>query len=259
MKDSVYQEYLNLIHELKEKREEMVENKNNIFDDLIQRSTELLEKVKTTSELKLDARFSTVSTKISNESMEKVFRESLVTSNDYLEIVQNHFQNGDIRFNLFLKKAAEAFYGIEFVDLFNISDNGEEKDRVKRKKIGIGFEELEVPKVLTEGDLEDNSSIIVNNIRDIVYKFGSLEYYRLVIDPNSFSRTIENIFYLAFAIRNDIVFFEVKNNILYVSKDKRIEPDGQDSHFILNIEHEDYKKIIQKLEIKEALIKHITQ
>uniref|UniRef100_A0A8C5R7J8 Non-structural maintenance of chromosomes element 4 n=1 Tax=Leptobrachium leishanense TaxID=445787 RepID=A0A8C5R7J8_9ANUR len=88
-----------------------------------------------------------------------------------------------------------------------------------------------------------------------------ISFFDFVIDPQSFSRTVENIFHVSFIIRDGFARIKLDDDKLPV-----IEPVATDSHEqvdkdnqpryqgVISLSHEDWKEIVRTFEITEPLI-----
>lgn len=88
-----------------------------------------------------------------------------------------------------------------------------------------------------------------------------ISFFDFVVDPNSFPRTVENIFHLSFIIRDGFARIKLDHDKLPV-----IEPITQDSESqvdkdnqprfqgVINLSHQDWREIVETFEITEAMI-----
>ncbi|XP_040293965.1 non-structural maintenance of chromosomes element 4 homolog A isoform X1 [Bufo bufo] len=88
-----------------------------------------------------------------------------------------------------------------------------------------------------------------------------ISFFDFVIDPNSFARTVENIFHVSFIIRDGFARIKLDSDKLPV-----IEPIAQDSESqvdkenqpryqgVISLSHQDWKEIVETFEIEQPMI-----
>lgn len=86
-----------------------------------------------------------------------------------------------------------------------------------------------------------------------------ISYYEFVVDPASFSRTVENIFHTSFLIRDGLARIYLDSEKLPCIapvEDGEIEPSGNATRHqcVVSISPSSWKEIIEAFEIKQALI-----
>ncbi|GAB0097293.1 Non-structural maintenance of chromosomes element 4 [Sergentomyia squamirostris] len=137
------------------------------------------------------------------------------------------------------------------------------KQRAKRAKNDIGEEKK--PEHVTKLKSEAKSSQRVNDVYKQILKLyekrgmKDIPFYELVCDPNSFMRTIDNIFQVAFLCREGLTAIVESNeegfpNVKPVKKiaDSQIVKDTTQS--ISSINHSFWKKCVWKYNISNPLI-----
>ncbi|XP_066456964.1 non-structural maintenance of chromosomes element 4 homolog A [Eleutherodactylus coqui] len=88
-----------------------------------------------------------------------------------------------------------------------------------------------------------------------------ISFFDFVVDPNSFARTVENIFHVSFIIRDGFARIKLDHDKLPV-----IEPIAQDSESqvdkdnqpryqsVISLSHQDWREIVETFEITEPMI-----
>ncbi|ELQ76247.1 hypothetical protein THOM_0757 [Trachipleistophora hominis] len=146
----------------------------------------------------------------------------------------------------------QKFYGITFKNHYSLVIPDKSK---KKREVKIEEQDRKSTKVEHKKMKDEN---FAHRIDTIVHAVGDqkIEYYRLVVDPNSFTKTIENIFYLSFAIKLKKVKFCPEDGKILVMKDVGDkEPNERHiNHFISSIDYVEYKRIIHNLNIKKPFI-----
>jgi hypothetical protein len=246
---------LDLLQQIRNQKEEILENKDNVLDGIITRANALFSHIKSPSELKLDARISTESTALSSQYMGKVLRNDTICSDSFISLVNDSFNDKSEYFWTYREKMEHNFHGIEFVDRFVMAyKEDEKKQRNKPVRDRLTDTSPERPKKVTELYGDEGTLKVVKKIKSIVRLKGEVEYYRLVINPTSFSKTVENIFYLSFAVKIGMVALVNKNGVLVVSTNGGEEIEGSRGHLVFDIEYSEYFKIIERLGISDPLI-----
>ncbi|KAM5142322.1 non-structural maintenance of chromosomes element 4 homolog A [Mantella aurantiaca] len=86
-----------------------------------------------------------------------------------------------------------------------------------------------------------------------------ISFFDFVIDPNSFARTVENIFHVSFIIRDGFASIKLDPDKLPViepvSPDDPSQTDNQGRcQGVISLSHQDWKEIIETFEITEPMI-----
>ncbi|KAI9319726.1 Nse4 C-terminal-domain-containing protein [Dichotomocladium elegans] len=131
-----------------------------------------------------------------------------------------------------------------------------------RARIIKNKEDLVQPTQLHKDDLqqqENETSGNVNTIYKILHERGPCNYLEFITNPDSFSQTVENMFYVSFLIRNAVAEIDDSSGhpMLYTRT-----PPTQDelagnvtkSQLIMNIDVELWKEIIETYNIRSSAI-----
>lgn len=115
-------------------------------------------------------------------------------------------------------------------------------------------------------ELSKETSENVMKVYGILEQIGSFPFYHFITDPNSFARTVENLFYVSFLIRDcraRIFIPEVAaaSNELYIEAILNDEDEDQVSNFggdinqmVLGMTAKIWQRSIEKYDIKSAFL-----
>ncbi|KAE8590129.1 hypothetical protein XENTR_v10017959 [Xenopus tropicalis] len=88
-----------------------------------------------------------------------------------------------------------------------------------------------------------------------------ISFFDFVIDPNSFARTVENIFHVSFIIRDGFARIKLDHDKLPViepiaqENESNIDKDNQPRYQgVISLSHQDWKEIVETFEITEPMI-----
>lgn len=225
------------------------ESSNQNLDEVIQNTDNLLTQVENPSELVLDAKVSYESTSQASTIFLKNCMEDKITTEQFVSFY------GKKQMKEYVKFMYRKFYGVNFLEKFNLFTI--EKVRTQRTQGIIRRSQRTDPKtpdLAIEITEDENQLNVVKKIKKILREYEEIDYFTLVLDPHSFSRTIENLFYLSFAVKMQQVFLKMNDNKLLVVKENETDDDLL-SHLIVSIEFNEYRKLIKNLNIKEPMIK----
>ncbi len=114
-----------------------------------------------------------------------------------------------------------------------------------RKGYDKGNDEVQTPDQIDEIDETDKNTQVLHEIKTKILKNGNIEFFRLVVDPESYSKTVINAFNLALAMRMKLVSSKMDGDLLnitlYDSSNSELD------HSVLEITFEQYKSMRYKL------------
>ncbi|KRH92219.1 hypothetical protein M153_9688000863 [Pseudoloma neurophilia] len=262
------EKYFEILNNIRTEKGELKDFDREKIDSFWDEANLLFSDIKNPIELKLDARISAEAVNLSSVDFEKKLRNRKITTQRFIEqlnraLIQDSDQkNTNIRkIDMFFNEMRKNYYGIKFHEFMSI---GEPRriNRISgtRKKDEKNFEQTQVDK----GEMKEDTFLI--KINKIVEKIGiqTIDYYKIVLDPTSFTKTIENIFALSFAIKLKklSLIFDENGNIsltkrfIEITTDDRAEKeDVHLRHFASTIDYKEYLRLLEILNIKEAFLK----
>ncbi|XP_062436616.1 non-structural maintenance of chromosomes element 4 homolog A isoform X2 [Rhea pennata] len=88
-----------------------------------------------------------------------------------------------------------------------------------------------------------------------------ISFFDLVIDPNSFARTVENIFHVSFIIRDGFARLKLDEDKLPVIEPAKDDEGNEDdrsaqvrNQAVISLSHQEWKEIVETFEITEPVI-----
>ncbi|KAJ3152357.1 nuclear protein [Geranomyces michiganensis] len=133
------------------------------------------------------------------------------------------------------------------------------------EKLVKNKQDLQKPQQLKEGDIEkqqNETTELVMEISRCLHRVGRIPFFKFIINPESFSQTVENLFYLSFLIRDGRVSIDEEDE----HDDLMLEPamppnasdydDNQVKRFqaVVDIDQQTWRDLIDAYEITETCI-----
>lgn len=221
--------------------------------DLLQQVDELFKNIDNTADLKLDAELNYDATLGAASDLDRSYRGITMDEDKFINFILEGENANTEEFAIFIKYMRSTFYGVSFFEQLNLYTNNEISNKKIRTKLQLDNNEMKIASKAEKSQQEDISISITKKIKKKVIELGKVELYMLVLDPNSYSKTIENIFYMSFALKLGFISLEWKDEKIYVVPDR--ENGGSKEHFIFTIEESEYNELNQKFGLKEAILK----
>lgn len=236
--------YLDILKDLRKNKQ----NINDRLDEVIENTNNLLTQVDLPSELVLDAKVSYESTSQANSIFLKNCLEDKITTEQFVNLFNSKEMKEYVNF------VYNKFQGVCFTDKLNLFPVQRIRSQRTVSQIRRNMKnDPKSPKKLLEAKDDENQLNLVKRIKKIVRQKGKVDYFSLVLDPKSFSRTIENLFYLSFAVKMQQVYLKMIDNNLFVTIENESEEDNL-NHLIVSIEYSEFKKLVKKYKINEPMI-----
>lgn len=156
-------------------------------------------------------------------------------------------------FDKFFEISKTMFMKAKFVDQLDLSYLPKDPlQRTTRKCYDRCTDPANVPETLTSIEGESGQSQSIVNIKDLIKKHGQVDYFKLILDKESYSKTIYNAFNLALAIRMKAVSLVTVDDVVYVAQ--YTQKSSEVDHSVLEITPNGYKNLISKFSIEKSLL-----
>ncbi|XP_051503752.1 non-structural maintenance of chromosomes element 4 homolog A [Myxocyprinus asiaticus] len=281
--------YRDLINSVQQNREDMLSPANNKLTDVLEEANKLFSSVRQAREAALDAQLLVLATDLGKEKASQLHAEgsafdptafaehllSFMGLNRLEEDDDNQDGNdGYLPQDAWQKLAKRSEYCFKTAPSFHymlgsfLAEPPPPRQRVERQRKAPSKEAKRIiPTQLKkmEESHQEATEKEVERILACLHRYFAddpelpISYYEFVIDPHSFSRTVENIFHTSFLIRDGLAR-------MYLNKDKfpciapveegEIEPGGSAVRHqcVVSISQASWREIIDAFDIKEALI-----
>ncbi|XP_068626050.1 EP300-interacting inhibitor of differentiation 3 [Battus philenor] len=131
--------------------------------------------------------------------------------------------------------------------------------RIERQQIAALKAPEAVDRLEETGDVPEMVSRVHRFITKMCRK-GSLSYFHVVLDPGSFSRTIENIYYVSFLVRDGMVAIDIDENhgLPFITTVPAAQRECQESsnrnQFIVSMDMARWKELVEAFDMKEPMM-----
>ncbi|KAG4084800.1 hypothetical protein H8356DRAFT_1743293 [Neocallimastix lanati (nom. inval.)] len=251
--------------------------------EIIESVDELYQKVNRTQEATLDSQFLLESAEIGAKQAEsmKLAGENFDTEdwiNKLLTIMGGRHdikqEDEDNEENVNLRSLKWENIGIRAEPFFDrvpkidnmigplSTEQKEKRSIVRHTRENKNSVNLKKPQEIRKEDIKEQENETTKNvfqIGEILEQKGQVNLFEFIVNPDSFSQTVENIFYLSFLIRDGKALLDEKDGELIIERTD--PPDEEDylhgikkKQFVLEIDENTWKKIIEVYDIKEPMI-----
>lgn len=226
-----------LLEFIGEHREQICSDWKLLFG-IIKALDELLQITEHMCDLHKDTTIILEAVKMQQRALLKEFRSEL-TFEKALVLIENDSLDG------FFEDVKASSQCMDFVDHLNFDYMAHKKPLRERIQYDKTSETMFVPGTLEHIDEAEETNITLQSIKDQVLFTGKIEYFRLICDEESFSKTVFNAFNVALALRMKLISLRNINSVLYVVP---YEAGGQVlGHSVLEITPEYHKRIRELL------------
>lgn len=242
---TIPEDYSGLIEFINEHKEEIISNPT-LYYKVLTSLDRLLNDAHNLSELHRDTSIILEAIKIQQDALLKEYKNGLTIE----KIVQ---MANDDYLDEFFSRALNNCLRAKFVDHLGLAYQSKpQRQKIERTRYEEKTGVTSVPEELKEIEEESHTSKAIRNIKKIVEEKRIIEYFSLIIDPKSYSRTITNAFNLSLAIRMKAVSFSLNGNVLNVIP--FTSENGSNEHSVLELTPRQYKNIIERFDIKEGML-----
>uniref|UniRef100_K9IK38 Non-structural maintenance of chromosomes element 4 n=1 Tax=Desmodus rotundus TaxID=9430 RepID=K9IK38_DESRO len=291
---NIRKQYRQLIHNVQQNREDIVNTASDSLTEALEEANVLFDGVSRTREAALDAQFLVLASDLGKEKAKQLNSDmnyfNQVAFCDFLFIFvgmnwmeddeRNELSGCDDNIALSFwetvhKEAtswtlrAETFH---FIFGSFKSQSSAPKHRSEYHKKAHRMEENgDMPTKLRRLDLSSNQEATEKEVERILgllqtyfrkYPDTPVSYFEFVVDPKSFSRTVENIFYVSFIIRDGFARIRLDQDRLPILEPININQVGEGSdpsshgrkQGVISLSLQDWKNIVATFEISEAMI-----
>ncbi|CAK1587771.1 unnamed protein product [Parnassius mnemosyne] len=122
---------------------------------------------------------------------------------------------------------------------------------------------LKAPERVDKLEKTEEGSEMVSRVYRLLTKAcrnGPVSYFRLVLDPDSFARTVENIYYVSFLVRDGMVAIDLdeERGLPFIkpvpaSEQEERNPSG-DNQFIISIDMARWQELVAAFNIKSPMM-----
>ena len=291
---SIRKQYRQLIYTVQQNRDDIVNTASDSLTEALEEANVLFDAVSRTREAALDAQFLVLASDLGKEKAKQLNSDmnlfNQVAFCDFLFIfVGLNWMEDDGRdplndcddsialsfWETVQKEAtswmlqAETFHFL--FGSFKPESAVRKPRRNHRRKVQKMEENGDMPTKLRKLDLSGNQEATEKEVERILgllqtyfrkYPDTPVSYFEFVIDPHSFSRTVENIFYVSFIIRDGFARIRLDQDRLPILEPININlaGEGNDPSFhsrkqgVISLSLQDWKNIVATFEISEAMI-----
>ncbi|XP_072533067.1 non-structural maintenance of chromosomes element 4 homolog A [Salminus brasiliensis] len=283
-------QYRDLINSVQQNREDMLNPANNKLIDVLEEANKLFANVRQAREAALDAQLLVLATDLGREKASQLhaegssfdpsaFAEHLLSFMG-LNRLEEEEEDQDACFDGYLppdawqKLSKKAEYCFKTAPSFHymlgsfLAEPPPPRQRVERQKKAPSKEAKRMMPTQLKRMEESHQEATEKEVERILGCLrgyyaddpqSPISYYEFVVDPASFSRTVENVFHTSFLIRDGLARIYLDSEKLPCIapvEDGEIEPSGAATRHqcVISISPSSWKEIIEAFEIKQALI-----
>ena len=237
--------YSGLIEFINDNKQDVI-NTPSLYLKVLKAMDSLLIEAKNMSDLHRDTSIILDAIKMQQDALIKEYKNDLSPT----KLIQ---MANDDELEFFYIDVIASCSRVKFIDFLDFNYNVRpQRQKIVRKKYENSKEVAITPGKLKEIEEESASTRAINKIKKVVEERSEIEYFKLITDPNSYSRTITNAFNLALAIRMKAVSFCMQNDVLKIVPYS--QRDGSNDHSVLELTPAQHKNIVKKFNITESLI-----
>ncbi|XP_077024282.1 EP300-interacting inhibitor of differentiation 3 [Tamandua tetradactyla] len=290
----IRRQYRQLIYSVQQNRDDIVNTASESLTEALEEANVLFDGVSRTREAALDAQFLVLASDLGKEKAKQLnsnasFFNQVAFCDRLFMFVGLNWMAGDERDELDGCDASLAVHFWETVqkeaatwllqaETFHFifgsfkHESSARKPRPEHQKKSHKMEEnRDMPTKLRKLDPSSNQEATEKEVERILgllqtyfrkYPDSPVSYFEFVIDPNSFSRTVENIFYVSFIIRDGFARIRLDQDRLPILEPVNIDETRKGNNCssngrkqgVISLSLQDWKNIVAAFEISEAMI-----
>ncbi|KAF7663900.1 hypothetical protein LDENG_00197240 [Lucifuga dentata] len=292
LRREIRSKYRDLINSVQQNREDMLSPSSNKLTEVLEEANKLFKDVRQAREAALDAQLLVVATDLGKEKASQLFAEgtafdhsvfaehllSFMGLNRLEEREEEEQEGGSVHgylpqdaWHRLASRAERCFRTAPTFHYMMGSFHAEPrlpKQRIERqRKLPVKEAKRIMPTQLKKMDKshQEATEKEVERIQGYLNFYHEadpatpISYYEFVIDPNSFSRTVENIFHVSFLIRDGFARMYLDDDKLpciapVVDGEAKAGGSSSRHQCIVSISCQSWKELIDVFEITEAMI-----
>nr|XP_045007498.1 EP300-interacting inhibitor of differentiation 3 isoform X2 [Jaculus jaculus] len=290
----IRRQYRQLIYTVQQHREDIVNTASDTLTEALEEANVLFDGVSRTREAALDAQFLVLASDLGKEKAKQLNSDmnsfnyvafcDLLFSFVGLNWIEDEFEElsdcGDsVALSFWEAVHKESMCWIKQAETFHFifgsfkAEPSTRKRRLEYKRAHKMEENGDMPTKLRKLDVHANQETTEKEVERILgllqtyfqkYPDTPVSYFEFVIDPHSFSRTVENIFYVSFIIRDGFARIRLDQDrlpVLEPTNINKVDEDTDASSYsrkqgVISLSLQDWKNIVSTFEISEAMIKN---
>jgi len=205
-----------------------------------------LKNARNMSDLHMDSNIILSTVKIQQDGLQRMFRSNLS-----LPMLIEMYEKGHL--GSVFDKIKQRSLVTSVVDQVSLSYNAKSRPEYTRqaRRYNGTAEEAYCPAKVEETFAEETSNEL-EKIKSVVTQQGNVEYFRLVLDPSSYGKSVRNVFNVALAIRSKYVVLVKSAEQIFVAP--YVYTQGEAGHSVVEMTYERYKRLCDRLNISDALL-----
>ncbi|XP_050995710.1 EP300-interacting inhibitor of differentiation 3 [Acomys russatus] len=292
----IRRQYRQLIYTVQQNREDIVNTASNSLTEALEEANVLFDGVSGTREAALDAQFLVLASDLGKEKAKQLnsdmsFFNQVAFCDLLLVFVGLNWVEEECEdLSNCSDSVAHTFWGVlnkevtswmlraetfHFISGSFKAERSARKPRLEHHKRACKMEgNGDMPTKLRKmGDVHANQETTEKEVEKILgllqtyfqkYPDTPVSYFEFVIDPNSFSRTVENIFYVSFIIRDGFARIRLDQDRLPILEPTNVNQMDEENDScsygrkqgVISLSLQDWKNIVSTFEISEAMIKN---
>ncbi|KAG2216507.1 hypothetical protein INT45_013085 [Circinella minor] len=251
---------------MEENKRTLLQADNDGLNEGIQMQNEVYARIKNVSEATIDSKLLVMTADLGAQKARNLkLDNNLFNADEFVSKIRTlGSSRGTLNWKRIGKRAFkfnQRAYAMDFM-LGPLSVEKKQRKITRHVRIIKNKEDLVQPTQLQEGDIaqqENETSANVNQIYKILDESGPTNYLEFITNPESFSQTVENMFYVSFLIRNAVAEIDDSSGqpILATRSPPTPEELAQDltkKQIIMSLDIHSWKDIIQTYGIRTSII-----